>query len=396
MKFDVVVIGSGPAGSVTARFAAEGGAKVLMIERRSEIGTPILCGEGISKKVEEFGVLEGTRWIASSMDGANIYSPDGTCVTMDAEHAGNETGHVIYRDIFDQELARSAACAGAEIWMDARAIGLIKKDGKIVGVQIEQYGEQIEVECDVVVGADGVESKVGRWAGIDTTLDPCDLETCAQYTLTGVDVHEGYCDFYLGHEIAPGGYIWVFPKGKDVANVGMGILASLSSPGQVKELLDEFISGHPEIAKGQPVRFLTGAVPVAKPLESLAADNVVLIGDAARQVDPITGGGLMASIEAGKACGETIAEAVKSKDFSEQFLGSYIESVELLYKKLKRNYVVKEIMLDMDDKTFNMLAHSLKDYKFEELSTLSLVSALVKKHPSLLVRLKPLLKVAKM
>ena len=124
MKYDTVVVGSGPAGSVTARFAAEAGAKVLVIERRSEVGVPVLCGEGISRKIDDWDMLEGDRWIAGRMDGARIYSPDKTCVTLAAEQAGNETGYVVYRDIFDQELARRAIKAGAEYMMNTQAIGL--------------------------------------------------------------------------------------------------------------------------------------------------------------------------------------------------------------------------------------------------------------------------------
>ena len=131
MKYDVVVVGSGPSGSVTARYAAENGAEVLVIERRAEVGVPVLCGEGISRKIDEWKILEGKRWIAGKMDGARIYSPDGTCVTLAAEQAGNETGYVVYRDIFDQELARSAIKAGAEFMMNTKAVGLIKDGDKI-------------------------------------------------------------------------------------------------------------------------------------------------------------------------------------------------------------------------------------------------------------------------
>ena len=77
MKYDVVVVGAGPAGTVTARFAAESGAKVLVIERRQEIGAPVLCGEGVSRKIDEWGMLDGKRWIANKMEGARVYSPDG-------------------------------------------------------------------------------------------------------------------------------------------------------------------------------------------------------------------------------------------------------------------------------------------------------------------------------
>ena len=395
MQYDAVVVGSGPAGTVTARFAAESGAKVLIIERRSEVGVPVLCGEGISKNVDNYKVLEGRRWIANNMDGARIFSPDGTKVTLAAEMAGNETGYVLYRDIFDQELARGAVRAGAELMLNTRAVDLIKENGKIKGVKAKHFDEEIDIRADVVVGADGVESKVGRWGGIKTTLKPKDLETCAQYTLTGIDVDRAYCDFYLGKKIAPGGYVWVFPKGNDVANVGIGILASLSTPGLATKLLDKFISSYPELKKGEPVRFLAGAVSVCEPYESVR-DNLLLVGDAARQVDPITGGGLMASIEAGKIAGETIGKAVEKQKFDKDLLSIYEKAAEeAFYKKLKRNYMVKEIMLGFEDKTLNMLADSLKNVKFDEVSTLGLVKAMVSKHPSLLVKLRPLIKAAK-
>ena len=395
MKYDVVVVGGGPAGSVTARFAAEKGAKVLIVERRQEIGVPVLCGEGISRKIDDWGMLEGKRWIASTMEGARIYSPDKTCVTLSADVAGNETGYVVYRDIFDQELARRAVKAGAEIMLNTTATGLIKKDNEIKGVKVKQFNEEFEIQTDIVVGADGVESKVGEWAGINTCLKPTDLETCAQYTLTNVECSDAYCDFYLGKEIAPGGYIWVFPKGKDVANVGIGILASFSESGMAKKLLDKFIESDHRLKKGEPVRFLAGAVPVSLPVETVR-DHLVLVGDAARHVDPITGGGLTHCLEGGKIAGEVIGEAVEKQDFTKEMLMKYETGWKNAFGgKLKRNYAVKEIMLDMDDKTFNMLADSLKDYKFEELSTYSLIKALVLKHPTLLMKLKPLMKMSK-
>ena len=382
MKYDVVVVGSGPAGSVTARFAAENGAKVLVIERRAEVGVPVLCGEGISRKIDDWHILEGKRWIAGKMDGARIYSPDKTCVTLAAEQAGNETGYVVYRDIFDQELARSAIKAGAEFMMNTRATGLIKDGDNIKGVYAQHFDEELEIECDIVVAADGVDSKVAQWAGIKTRLDPKDLETCCQYTLTDIDVKDAYCEFYLGKEIAPGGYIWVFPKGKRIANVGIGILASLSESGMAKKLLDNFIENDPRLSKGKTLRFLAGAVPASNPAEKTVADNIVLVGDAARHVDPITGGGLTHCLEGGKIAGEVIAKAVKAKDFSAEFLSEYETGwKEAFGQKIKRNYIVKELLLDMNDKTFNKLAHALEKVKFDEISTHGLVKEVAKNLP---------------
>jgi len=394
MKYDAVVVGAGPAGSVTARFAAESGAKVLIVERRREVGVPVLCGEGVSRKIDKWNMLEGKRWIASTMDAARIYSPDGTMVKLSAEMAGAETGYVIYRDIFDQELARQAVKAGAKIMMNTRATGLLKDNDKIKGIKAKQFDEEFEIEADVVVGADGVESKVGQWGGIETRLNPKDLESCAQYTLTNVECKDAYCDFYLGNEVAPGGYVWVFPKGKDVANVGIGVLASRSESGMAKKLLDKFIANDPRFKNGEPIRFLAGATPVAPPVETVR-DNLLLVGDAARHVDPITGGGVTCCLQGGKIAGETIGMAVEKQQFDQETLSTYETGWrEAFGKKLKRNYLVKEIVLDFDDKTLNMLADSLKDYKFEEISTFSLVKALVLKHPTLLMKLRPLMKIS--
>jgi len=396
MNYDVVVVGSGPAGSTTARYAALAGANVLILERRAEVGVPVLCGEGISRQVDDFDLFESTRWIANRMDGARIYSPDGTMVKLAADKAGNETGYVIYRDIFDQEIARSAVKAGAELRLNTETTGLLQKDGKIIGVHAKHFDEELDIEADIVVGADGVESKVGKWAGINTTLKPHDLETCAQYTLTNVDCDQEFCDFYVGNHVAPGGYIWVFPKGKDVANVGIGVLASLSESGMALHLLDQFIDAHPALKKGQPVRLIAGAVPVAEPVETVR-DNLILVGDAARHVDPITGGGLTTALEGGKIAGETIGKAVETQMFDQETLAAYETGwKEAFLRKLKRNYVTKEILLDMEDKTLNMLADSLKEYDFDEISTIGLIKALVSKHPTLLMKLRPLIKLSGM
>lgn len=394
MKYDAVIIGAGPAGSVTARFAAEAGAKVLLIDRRPEIGIPVLCGEGISQRIDTWNMLEGTDWIATKMDGAKIYAPDDTIVTLSKEMAGNETGYVVYRDRFDKELARQAGKAGAELLLKTEAVGLIKDKNKINGVKVNQFGEEYDIDADLIVACDGVESKVAKWAGLNTTVKSKDLETCFQYTLENVNWPENYCEFYLGKKRAPGGYVWIFPKGNGEFNVGIGILASLSSAGKPKALLDRFINNYPGLKQGTPVRMLTGAVPVAKPMDTVG-DNLLLVGDAARHADPITGGGLTTSLEGGKIAGEVIGEAVENQQFEKEFLETYEKRWKQAFgQKLLRNYMVKEIMLDMDDKTLNMLADSLKEYKFEEFSTLSLVKALVLKHPTLLMKLKPLMKLS--
>jgi digeranylgeranylglycerophospholipid reductase len=161
-----------------------------------------------------------------------------------------------------------------------------------------------------------------------------------------------------------------------------------------KKLLDKFIENDPRLKNGEPIRFLAGAAPVANPVETVR-DNLLLVGDAARHVDPITGGGLTSSLQGGKIAGEVIGKAVNTQQFDRETLSAYeTDWREAFGKKLKRNYLVKEIVLGFNDKTLNMLADSIKDYKFEEINTFSLVKALVLKHPTLLMKLRPLMKIS--
>ena len=110
-----------------------------------------------------------------------------------------------------------------------------------MGVRVKSMEGTRDITCGCVVAADGFESQVGRWAGIDTSLAPRDITSCFQYRLTNIDQDYDYCEFVLGSK-APGGYIWIFPKNKDTANVGMGMqLSKLSGPADVKKHLDKFM-----------------------------------------------------------------------------------------------------------------------------------------------------------
>jgi len=168
---DVLVVGAGPTGSTAAKYAARGGAGVLMIEKRSEIGTPVRCGEGVAKRwLEEIGLTASREFICHEVDGARIIAPDGTTLVLDETRAGNECGYILERDLFDRFLAREAAKAGSEIMIKTSAVALLREDGRVVGARCEHMGDTFDVRAKVVIGADGFESQVGRWAGLETHL----------------------------------------------------------------------------------------------------------------------------------------------------------------------------------------------------------------------------------
>src|SRR3989442_1336157 len=191
-QVDVLVVGAGPTGSTAAKYAALGGADVLMIEKRSEIGTPVRCGEGVAKRwLEEIGLTPSREFICHEVDGARIIAPDGTTLVLDETRAGNECGYILERDLFDRFLAREAAKAGAEIMIKTSAVALLREDGRVIGARCEHMGDTFDVRADVVIGADGFESQVGRWARL---IDP----------LTGGGILNGCLSGRYAGEVAAG------------------------------------------------------------------------------------------------------------------------------------------------------------------------------------------------
>ncbi len=387
--YDVVVVGAGPGGSMAAKTSAELGLNVLLIEKRQEIGCPVRCAEGVSKKPLEEMIEIDRRWIAREVIGAKIYAPDGTEVVLAEKHAGNEVGYVLERKIFDRYLAKLAAKSGADVMVKTTAIGFERlKDKGTVRVKMKRLGESFEVDTKIVIGADGVESRVGKWAGIDTTLKLNEIESCIQYLMSGIEFDADYCHFWLGTKIAPGGYIWLFPKGKKVANVGIGVLPSMAKK-TPKEYLDEFIKE--KFGDGEIIEVVAGGVPVKGPIETAVADNVMLVGDAARHADPVTGGGIINAMKGGILAGKVAAEAVKKGDYSKNTLKLY----DVLWKKefgknLKRNKLLQQKLLKMSDEDLNTLAHILRGCNFKEMSVKEIVIEIIKRNPKILWDLKDL------
>ncbi len=393
-RYDVIVVGAGPAGSIAAKNAAEKGLDVLLIEKRQEIGDPVRCAEGVSKIYLKSHVDIDKSWICADLKGSRIYAPDGTMVEMSEEIAGGEVGYVLERKIFDRFLAEKAAEAGAEVRVKTRATDLIIEDGFVKGARLMHLGEEYEVRADIVIGADGVESKVGRWAGIDTSLKPGDIETCAQYLMTGLDIDPEYCEFYIGGELAPGGYVWIFPKGEGKANVGIGLLGSKTGKFKPRPIdyLNRFVEKR--FPEGRIVEMVLGGVPVSGSIEKTSTNGLILVGDAARHSDPITGGGIINAMDAGKIAGEAAYEAISAGDVSE-------EKLEEVYEKRWRatvgheidmSLVVKNCFINLSDEDLNSLGHSLKDVKFERMFLLDLLYALFKANKKLLWDLRVLFK----
>ncbi|HOT07233.1 MAG TPA: NAD(P)/FAD-dependent oxidoreductase [Methanotrichaceae archaeon] len=390
MRCDVVVVGAGPAGSMAARHMAEKGLDVVMLEKRQEIGDPVRCAEGVSKTGLRSLTDPDPRWIAAEVRGARLHAPDGTTMVMSEDRSGNEVGYVLERKIFDRGLAMQAALAGARIMVKTRALDLLRRpDGSAGGVKALRFGEVLPIEADLVIGADGVESKVGRWAGIDTSLKPKDIEVCAQFLVYDPAVDDDYCEFFFGNDIAPGGYVWSFPKGRKLANLGLGVLGSRCQPGAPVRLLRQYLErNRPE---ARVVEMVVGGVPVSGPIERTVADRVMLVGDSARQSDPITGGGILNAMKAGVMAGDVAAVAISDGDLSAAGLMPYEEKWrETIGRQIARHYQLKEFFSRQTDEDLNSLMHSMQSMDMSQMDLRGMLKVLIKLNPKKLWELRNL------
>ncbi|MFQ5406168.1 MAG: geranylgeranyl reductase family protein [Candidatus Micrarchaeia archaeon] len=345
-KYDVVVIGAGPAGSQFARFAAKGGMNVLVIDKKKELGSPVRCGEGITSNWEKkLGLNFRRQDYACEIKGIKVFAPNNHSLTLQTPQS---TGFVLERKIFDKELAINAAREGAHFLPYSLVTDLIEKDSKPSGVKVKTPNGQIEVSCDLVVCAEGMESKIARKAGFAALSRASEVDICYEYEMVNVDCKD-LIEVYFGNKLAPRGYLWVFPKGKDVANVGIG--AGGATGADPKKLLDEFIAGNQRFKNAQAVEVKGGVISVGAPQKELVKDNAMIIGTSAHQVDPIHGGGIGLAIEAGFMASQAAVQAFERKDYSASSLSSYQRewwsaAGPKLEKRLKLRFVLEKFSDD--------------------------------------------------
>jgi len=386
--YDLLMIGGGPAGAIAARTAAKAGLSACIVEKRPAIGAPVRCAEGIGmESLAEF-VEPDPCFISAEMQRAAIVAPDGTTMTLDSESAGGKVGYVLDRKVFDRELVWQAAEAGADVAVKTRASAPIMNDGKVCGATLEFCGTKTDVMADIVVAADGVESKFSKWCGIDTTVPLREIMSSAQYIVTDIDIDPHCTVFCLGNNVAPQGYLWVFPKGDRTANVGIGISGIKSGDGhRAKDYLDRYLTS--KFPNGKTIEWIVGGVSVCRPLACTVGDGLIIAGDAARVVDPLTGGGIYNAMYTGDLAAKVAIDAIEKGETSKAALMPYDTQwrESKMGKTIERNYHIKEYMINLTDAKLNAIIQTATSINLKEFSTLQLVKELIKRDPKLIFEL---------
>jgi digeranylgeranylglycerophospholipid reductase len=382
MKYDVVVVGGRVAGSASSLFASKNGLDVLMIEKRQEIGSPVQCGEATTKDTyNTLGINPSKKYVRAELKGSDVYAPNGKHVRIEGNRIhGFMEGYVVERKIFDKELAIESAKAGTDIMVKTRVKDLIIKDGHVCGVIAKHLGKTFDIKADIVIAADGIESNISRLAGLKTVNTVKDIGSCAQYEMVGVDIHPNYMQLYYGEHIAPGGYLWMFPKGDGIANIGLGVLNS-------KETAYHYLTKFIRNLDATPVELNIGGVPVSGPMDQTFSSGLMVVGDAAGQADPINGAGIENTVTCAKIAGDIALESIENEDTTSAYLKKYEDMWRLtIGKNIETSLKYRKIIDKLSDDDFNALAEFLENKDLESISKLSILNFL-KNYPHLITLL---------
>ena len=363
IDYDVVIIGCGPAGTTTARVAAQKGLKVLLVDKRQELGAPIQCSGALSASaLEDADIDPNAEFVQEEIFGFRVYNEVGDQSNIDYRILKPEKygigvdkkplGYVVDRRRFDRYLMTLAERAGAEVWLKTEGVNYKPLDDYTCEVYLRKFNKEIIVRTKVLVGADGLQSQVGKWAGLDTHIKMTELASCLQFVVDGVETN-GMLEIITGHEWAPGGYAWLFPKGHGYAEVGLGVIRTMTKQ-NAQWHLDHFINNSFFKERLKHARILEvqgGGVPLAAPLRTQYAANLILVGDAARHVNPITGGGLHTALIGGMIAGGFLAELIQSgsNTSAENLKGYQNRWEEGLGNKMWQLYHVKKSIFKMED-----------------------------------------------
>src|SRR5213594_3718490 len=356
---DVLVVGAGPAGAVAAWHAKLAAAEldVVLLERDRAVGAPVRCAEGVGDAgLREFVNPDGAAWVSRRITDVIFQAPDDTEIVL----ANSGLGWILDRTRFDAYLAAEAAAAGAAVLVGAEATGMGRNGDDRWHVRVKERGREDVYRARVVIGADGVETMVGRWAGLDTRVPSRDMESCAQYVLQGIEFNPDAIYLQFSNAIAPGGYAWIFPKAVGVANVGLGVVALKTDGRNARQYLDSWVARRfPTAAR---TSYTVGGVIVHTTIKKTYADGVLVAGDAAHMLNPLSGGGITNAMKAGRLAGRTAADAICAGDTGERRLAAYHTAwMELLGEDHLKYYRIKQALEGVDDASFNKLARTVNN-----------------------------------
>lgn len=356
MGFDVVVVGAGPAGSTVALELSRKGIRALLLEEHAQVGVPVQCAGLVTPRA--FEMAGGTPALAlNRIKGARIHSPTGRVLTLGGDRV---RALVIDRSGLDQALVQKAQEKGATLSLGTRVVGLERLDGH-VRLHLQRGERWSYLDTRLVIGADGSRSVI---AGCDRAGGQHNVVTAigAEVETSGLD--EEFAHVYLGQDVAPNWFGWLIPVDSRHARIGVG---TTERGRDLQRLLATFLSTREPLRGARILRLYSGSIPLT-PLRRFYSDNVMLVGDAAGQVKPTSGGGIYTGVIAARLCARSAGEALSRGDFTERTLSKYQDDWNALFEpEMTLERYVRRLFVSLQRRETDALMDAFQRRECQEL-----------------------------
>lgn len=388
--YDIVVVGAGPAGSSAAWAAAKKGVSVALLEREEAIAQSIrTSGVTWINDMKKLGI---TPDYYNPIKNYSFYSLNNHVTVHGSEY---QAAVLDVRRTY-QFLAYEAASAGADIFVRTNATDpLIDDKGNLVGIKATSLKEDLIFHCKLVIDASGFYSVIGKNIGIVTQWKRFGVG--AEYEAYVENVDPETWSLMVGQQYSPAGYAWIFPLGKNKVRIGVGIGKPESQVDPTQRLL-ELVEKKPgplsQLGKIIPIEFHYGLIPNEGLTHTTISDNIILVGDAAGQANPLVLEGIRYAIEFGRIAGQVGAQSVIKDDTSKESLKPYEDAwKKAISSKIKAAIKVQNRWLNLTDEEWDkeleiineLSPNEFLDFIKADFSISSMIG-LATHHPKLAVR----------
>jgi digeranylgeranylglycerophospholipid reductase len=389
LEYDTVVVGAGPIGGYVAGKIAEKKYKVLIFEKNRQIGTPVRCAGLVSPRVFDFLDIQKEEVVQNTLKGAHIHSPSGNILTI----GGNRVhAYAIDREKFDNEIIKKTKEKGAQVYLDNNVLSTQKINDHIEITTSKKH----EVKTKLVIGADGPYSIIRDRFILP---EPKEFLRGIGAEITNTNLDSDFVEIFVGEKIAPGFFAWIIPTNDKGTKARIGLCISQNIKESPKFYFQNFLKDKNSSKFFENIKiekYMGGVIPLGV-LKKTYTSNVLVVGDAAAQVKPTSGGGIYTGLISANHCAKVAIDALQENNFSSQFLKKYHKlwyadiGMELflgmrfrkIYKNLTDNQMDKYIKKFQNPKITEIISeYGDIDYPSK------LVTPLLKKTPTL-IRLIP-------
>lgn len=387
--FDIVIIGAGPAG-LNAGLHVTGSScrpRVLLADAIVPWEQPIQCAEAIGRLGFQEAIAVKDSWIRQVITKASFHAPDGTVIT----YADKNGGYIIDRAAMQKDLTGELENRGVVVRFSRKILKISPPDTAAGKFRTVFFNDNSSVRARVVIDASGPIGGFGKGENIVTR--PIDLEPACFIFAESIDLPGDTVHIYAGSGIAPGGYGWVFPRGKGAANIGIVIGKKFKGKVNIRNLLDDFLAQRfPAITI---VKRFAGAIPCASGNNGpFTAWGLIKTGDAASTVNPISRAGISEALLSGGLAGDhALLMLDAAGDRAMRRIGRSYEKAWHMkrgksHEKLAR---VKNSLTSVPDRDYIAAARSLSKIPQSELTMSKIFQAALHRFPRLVWALRHLM-----